>query len=190
MLLERAYADRLERLQTPLWKRLSNVQAPYGWNLRRLRPGRMLDVGCGIGRNLAHVPDAVGVDPNESCIAVARSRGFRAFTPDKLDEPVASFDSLLIAHVLEHLTEAQIDNIFCDYLHYLKPGGLVILITPQERGFASDPTHLCFVDFARLYQIINKHGLNAWDRYSFPFPRWVGKFFRYNEFIATAHKPA
>jgi 2-polyprenyl-3-methyl-5-hydroxy-6-metoxy-1,4-benzoquinol methylase len=123
MVLDDAYAARLERLQDPLWKRLFNVQAPYGWNLRRLNPGHMLDVGCGIGRNLAHVADSVGVDPNPACVAVARRRGFQAFTPEELSAPKASFDSVLIAHVLEHLTQDQADELARTYLPYLKPQG-------------------------------------------------------------------
>lgn len=188
MLLEKEYAERLERLQTPRWKRLVNVQAPYGWNLRRLKPGRMLDIGCGIGRNLAHVPNSVGVDPNESCIAVARSRGFRAFTPSEFNERPESFDSLLIAHVLEHLTPEQVDNLCREYLPYLKPGGRVILFTPQERGFAPDPTHVRFVNFELLREIVMGHGLLPEHSYSFPFPHWAGRVFRYNEFVLTAIK--
>jgi len=42
------------------------VQAPYRRNLRRLVGDRaVLDVGCGIGRNLANLgPGSVGVDHN------------------------------------------------------------------------------------------------------------------------------
>src|SRR5690349_17057220 len=47
------YAARLHALQGKRWKRLLNVQAPYQWNLRRRHLGRTLEIGCGIGRNLA-----------------------------------------------------------------------------------------------------------------------------------------
>jgi 2-polyprenyl-3-methyl-5-hydroxy-6-metoxy-1,4-benzoquinol methylase len=190
VVLEDEYAERLVRLQTPLWKRVIDVQAPYRWNLRRLQPGRMLDVGCGIGRNLAHVPGSVGVDPNEACVAAARHRGLAAFTPDELHEPPASFDSLLIAHVLEHLTPEQADDLVTSYLSYLKPGGRVILITPQERTFAMDATHIWFIDFAVLEGLIAKWGLTPERAYSFPFPRWTGKVIPHNEFVAVARKAA
>ncbi len=49
------YTERLTRLSGAGWKQTLNVQAPYRWNLRRLRLGRVLDVGCGSGRNLAHL---------------------------------------------------------------------------------------------------------------------------------------
>src|SRR5438477_5904865 len=99
------YADRLVSLQQVWWKRLLPVQAPYRWNLRRLKLGSTLDVGCGIGRNLIHLGgDGVGIDHNPSSVAVARAAGLRAFTPEEfLASPFAaprSFDSLLVAHVL------------------------------------------------------------------------------------------
>ena len=40
-----AYAARLDSLESARWKRWLNVQAPYRWNLRRLRLGFVLDVG-------------------------------------------------------------------------------------------------------------------------------------------------
>ena len=189
MVLEDQYADRLARIQTPLWKRVLDVQAPYRWNLRRLKPGRMLDVGCGIGRNLAHVPGSVGIDPNEACVALARQRGLAAFTPQDFHEPLASFDSLLVAHVLEHLTRTEADQLIQDHLKYLKPGGQVILITPQERTFALDATHIWFIDFEVLAGLVKDWGLTLERSYSFPLPRWAGKIVPHVEFVVTARKP-
>jgi 2-polyprenyl-3-methyl-5-hydroxy-6-metoxy-1,4-benzoquinol methylase len=189
MVLEDDYADRLLRLQTPAWKRILDVQAPYRWNLRRLKPGRMLDVGCGVGRNLAHVPGAVGVDPNNACVTAARRRGLEAYTPEELREPPASFDSILIAHVLEHLTPDEADGLARDYLGYLRPGGQLILITPQERTFAMDATHIWFVDFEVLDGLVKRWGLTPERAYSFPLPRWAGKVAPHVEFVVTARKP-
>src|SRR5688500_14853765 len=107
------YAARLIRLQTASWKRWLDVQAPFRWNLRRLDPGFTLEIGCGIGRNLLHLMGhSVGVDTNEHCVRVARSRGLTAFTPDEFwnseyNRP-GRFDALLLAHVAEHMTEDQV----------------------------------------------------------------------------------
>jgi len=63
--LTSAYADRLESRAASRWRKYLGVQLPYRWNLRRLRLGFVLDVGCGVGRNLAHLDgNGVGVDPN------------------------------------------------------------------------------------------------------------------------------
>ena len=79
-----AYAIRLAKLQLARWKDVLGVQAPYRWNLRRLKPGFTLEIGCGLGRNLKHLDgDGIGVDHNPHMVQVARSRGFQAFTPDE-----------------------------------------------------------------------------------------------------------
>jgi 2-polyprenyl-3-methyl-5-hydroxy-6-metoxy-1,4-benzoquinol methylase len=187
MSLTDAYAKYLQRIQTPLWKNLLDVQAPYRWNLRRLKPGRTLDVGCGIGRNLVHLMgEGVGVDPNPACVVEARARGCEAFVPDEL--PAGLFDSVLIAHVLEHLQEPE--ALVARYVPRLRPGGQLILITPQELGFACDETHVQFLDLADLRRIAENAGLTVERAYSFPLPRWAGALFRYNEFVLTARAEA
>lgn len=184
------YAARLQRLEGARWKQVLNVQAPYRWNLRRLRLGRTLDVGCGIGRNLAQLPGSVGVDHNATSVAVARTRGLVAFTPDELaGAPAAargSFDSMLLAHVVEHLSEADGTALVESYLPYLRPGGQVACITPQEKGFTTDATHVRFVGFGELDALADRLGLTVVRRLSFPFPRWAGRVFPYNEFVVVA----
>ena len=183
MSLTDEYAQRLRNNQTAAWKRLLNVQAPYRWNLRRLKPGRTLDVGCGIGRNLAHLEGlGVGVDPNPACVAASRARGFAAYAPDEL--PPGQFDTLLFAHVLEHIEDPA--ALVAEYLPRLKAGGRIIMITPQELGFASDATHVRFLDLPALAAVAKTVGRSVERAYSFPFPRWAGRIFTYNEFVLVA----
>ncbi|MEU9665867.1 class I SAM-dependent methyltransferase [Streptomyces bobili] len=189
------YTQRLARLETSGIKRLLPTQAPYRWNLKRLGLGRVLDVGCGIGRNLLNCgPDSVGVDHNETSVLTCRERGLTAYTPDELAEAAdcgpGSFDSLLCAHVLEHMDEAMGSSILEQYLPLVKPGGSVVLITPQESGYKTDATHVRFVDFDGLRAHAEKVGLTIERTYSFPFSRAVGKAFPYNEFVLVARTPA
>lgn len=183
--LNPAYAARLDGLQGARWKRLLDVQRPYRWNLRRLKPGRTLDIGCGVGRNLAHLGDeGVGVDPNPACVSAARAAGFAAYTP--ADLPPGAFDALLVSHVLEHVSDPV--ALIRDYLPRLKQGGRVIAMTPQEAGYASDPTHVAFLDFEGLADVFRACGLSVERSFSFPFPRPVGRVFKYNEFVVVARK--
>lgn len=169
------------------------MQAPFRWNLRRLALGLTLDVGCGVGRNLAHLAaSGVGVDPNPHAVAEARRRGFEAYTEDSFwasprAEP-ASFDALLFSHVLEHVPRPEIAPLVGRYLGLLRPGGRVVLITPQEAGFRSDATHIALLDFEALQDLLGRLGVQLVRSYSFPFPRFAGKVFRYNEFVVIGRK--
>ena len=190
------YAQRLERLQNKRWKRVLDVQRPYRWNVRRWGLGRTLDVGCGNGRNLVSLPEgSVGVDHNPTLVAAARRRGCAAYTDAEffadptLTRP-AGFDGLLAAHLIEHLTADLARSILGCYLPCVRPGGRVLFITPQERGHASDPTHLDFIDHDALRALASDLGLDVERAYSFPFPRWMGRLFIYNEFVLLCRRPA
>ena len=188
------YAERLRSKQTLWWKRMLHVQAPYHWNLRRQHLGRTLDLGCGIGRNLGVLPPgSVGVDHNAEAVALARSSGYDAYTVREfLDGDLAvpaAFDGLLAAHVVEHMDREQALRLLGDYLRFVRPGGLVFLVCPQERGYASDPTHVWFARDTELLELVQTLGLEPQRSYSFPFPRWTGKLFIYNEFCLTARIP-
>lgn len=185
-----AYTERLERKSAARWKQALDVQRPYRWNIRRIGLGRTLDVGCGIGRMLAALPaGSIGVDHNASSVAVCRERGLEAYTPDEFAAlDVAPFDGLLVAHVLEHLDASAADDLLTTYLARVRPGGKVVLITPQQRGYASDATHVRFVDDEALAATAEAHGLRGVVRSSFPFPRFAGSLFVYNEFVVVAEK--
>src|SRR6478609_2033759 len=122
---------------------------------------------CRIGGNLmALSSDSVGVDHNAHAIAQARSAGLRAMTVEEFEASdearPASFDALLVAHVLEHMDEEAGRALLRSYVPYLRPGGVLFVICPQEVG------------------------LTPQRSYSFPFPRPVGKVFIYNEFCVRA----
>jgi SAM-dependent methyltransferase len=191
---DREYTERLIRLQHAPWKKWLDVQAPYRWNLRRLNPGFTLEVGCGIGRNLEHLGGkGVGLDHNAHSVAAARDRGLRAFTPAEFrgsewDKPEA-FDSLLLSHVAEHMSRAALVSLLLGHLPYVRSGGQLILITPQEVGFASDPSHVEFMDLAFLRALAEELGLAPVRDSSFPFPRPFGRFFIYNEFVSVSRRP-
>lgn len=67
------------------------------------------------------------------------------------------------------------------------PAG-VVMIVPQEAGFASDPTHVDFVGLDEMATIEERNGLSREKAYSFPFPSPVGRFFKHNETVVLARK--
>ena len=88
-----------------------------------------------------------------------------------------------MAHVLEHVDEAVGDELLADYAKYLRHPARIVLICPQERGFASDETHIRWVNEDELVAHTERLGARVDSVSSFPFPRATGKAFRYNEFV-------
>jgi 2-polyprenyl-3-methyl-5-hydroxy-6-metoxy-1,4-benzoquinol methylase len=190
---DEAYTNRLAKKSQSIWKNIFNVQAPYRFNLKRLDLGRVLDIGCGIGRNLANLDgNAVGIDHNVHSVEFSRSRGFEAYSPDEFFKKYGKsgqFDSILVSHVLEHMDQKSALSLLAEYLPVLRTSGRVVLITPQELGFRSDPTHVEYMNFAKLSDIAREAGLRVIDQYSFPFPKFCGWFFKHNEHVVIAKKP-
>jgi 2-polyprenyl-3-methyl-5-hydroxy-6-metoxy-1,4-benzoquinol methylase len=179
------YTDRLRSRPEAAWKRI--VPNPYRWNLRHLDLGRVLDVGCGVGRCLGFLDGrGVGVDHNPTSVAECRARGFEAFTPEEFAaRGFPLFDTLLLSHVLEHLDAESGEELVRSYLPHVRPGGRVVLITPQEAGQRSDPTHVRFVDAEAARALLTRIGASVSTVRSFPFPRLVGRVFVHNETIAS-----
>lgn len=185
------YTERLARLEGAWWKRVLDVQAPYRWNLRRLKLGFVLDVGCGLGRNLINLKGSgVGVDHNAASISVCRERGLVAYTPEEFgaSEYAAPgrFDSLLLAHVAEHVDEETGVALIQQYLPYVRTGGKLVVICPQEKGYTMDASHVRFLDGDDIARLCEAVGARVERSSSFPFPRLAGKVFPYNEFVVTA----
>lgn len=189
-----AYAERLVRHEGARWKQVLDVQRPYRWNLRRMRLGRTLDVGCGLGRNLTTLAaGSLGVDHNSSSIEVARSRGLNAVTTDefaiRFPEPpaVPEFESILLSHVLEHMTREEGIGLLEHYLPFARR--TVAVICPQERGYTTDHTHVTFLDGSDIAAMLEQVGLRTRKVASFPLPRAAGRFFTYNETVVLADRP-
>ena len=184
------YTERLHALQGTPWKRALHVQAPYRWNLRRhLGERPTVDLGCGIGRNLSTLgPGSVGVDHNPTSVAFCRTNGHRAYLPEeffRLPDLERPRDGLLVAHVLEHLRPGSQEDFLRPYVETLRSGAVVMAVCPQERGYRSDVSHTDFVDGSRLVQVLRALDLEVGGWTSFPFPRWAGGLFVYNEFVAV-----
>lgn len=190
-----SYTRYLIKEQKVWWKSLLDVQLLCRWNLHRLNPGFVLDIGCGIGRNLINLKgNGVGIDHNFHSVQFVQKLGYEAFMPDEFQKSffntVGRFDTILISHVVEHMRQNEAVKLLKRYEYLLKQGGKFIIITPQEAGYKKDPTHVEFMNFAKLRYIIKELKCEILKEYSFPFPRILGYLFIHNEFISVAAKNA
>ncbi|MCO6453688.1 MAG: class I SAM-dependent methyltransferase [Pirellulaceae bacterium] len=98
---------------------------------RFARPlGPVLEYGCGIGQNIARLPEAFGYDVSPAARHHCQRRGIPTLaSPDQI--PRGHFQYVLCRHVLEHL-ERPLDTVR-ELLAYLAPRGRLILVLPVER---------------------------------------------------------
>ena len=190
---DQEYTQHLVTLENVWWKKLIGAQALYAWNLRRLEPGFMLDIGCGIGRNLRHIGGSgVGIDHNRHSVGHARNQGLEAYTTEEFRQSEHNqpgrFDSILLSHVAEHMTYVDYVALLMEYGPLLRDGGRILVFCPQEAGFKTDSSHVEFMDFVKLRRATEEAGLKPEREYSFPFPRFAGRVFPYNEFVSVSRK--
>jgi SAM-dependent methyltransferase len=94
-------------------------------------PARILDAGCGTGRNLVELSSlgsAAGVDPAAEAVEACRERGLdvRQATLDRLPFDDGSFDLLLATDVLEHVDD---DGAALRELRRVAAPGALLLVT-------------------------------------------------------------
>ena len=187
------YTSRLINIENAWWRKILDPQIPYRWFLNKLGPGFMLDIGCGVGRNLLNNRGrGVGIDHNPTSIRVARSRGLTAFTAEEFRSSEfynqCQFDSLLFSHVLEHMEYQRARGLVEEHLKFLSPKGRLIIICPQPAGFRSDKTHVEYFDLGLMERLATELKLKVELKASFPFPHFAGHIFKYNEWILVAEK--
>jgi SAM-dependent methyltransferase len=100
------------------------------------RRGRLLDVGCGAGEQLAlwsvQQDSCVGVEPQREVALAARERTGLDIRPGTLFEnefPPGSFDVVTIAHVLEHVPDPR--ALLTRAAELLRPGGELLVWVPN-----------------------------------------------------------
>jgi SAM-dependent methyltransferase len=113
------------------------------------RSHKILDVGCGTGRDLAFLlgngKDAYGVDPSrEMLVAAHQTLGARGFSsegrlfvgslPDLSQFAESEFDGVLCSAVLMHLPEEELFDAVYALRRILRPGGTLLVSVPVTRS--------------------------------------------------------
>ena len=164
-----------------------NLKHKYKLATNGFQPGKLLDIGCGVGDFLhtseMHGWECIGVEPSEDAQAIAQNRvKGKIIKSEELEGfPNGAFDVITMWHVLEHVDDlkwqvAQLQRL-------VKPSGRVIIALPNYKSYDGQyykeqwaaydvPRHLNHFNRNVLTKIFKINGLELvkmdklkWDAY-------------------------
>jgi SAM-dependent methyltransferase len=137
--------------------------APVERRIKHANIRRVLDVGCGPGTNARRFDAAayVGIDINESYLAVARSKYSGRFIQADLATADLSqlgvFDAVLVNSFLHHLPDPAVDRLLGQLVTLLEPRGRVHVLELVRPDRLSLPSIMATLDRGRYART-----LRAW----------------------------
>jgi ubiquinone/menaquinone biosynthesis C-methylase UbiE len=109
------------------------------------RGARILEVGCGRGDVITELARSgftcIGIDPSAHMLDLSGREGgpqVRSGPADELEFPDRSFDIVFSQQVLEHLHPEDVPRHFGEAFRVLRPGGQLIVETPNRRTGPQD----------------------------------------------------
>jgi ubiquinone/menaquinone biosynthesis C-methylase UbiE len=96
---------------------------------------KILDLGCGTGRLTHFATDAIDQSAEMVAIAQAKnlSKNVKIGDALQLDFLENSFDGVFCFHVLMHLSESDVTQLFAETHRILKPNGVFIVDFPSKK---------------------------------------------------------
>lgn len=121
------------------WVKSFNLKNKVKMATFGLPPGRVLDIGCGVGDFLLQMKqsgwEVQGIEPSNEAKAIAQKRlGFTPLAPSDyslLDD--ASFDLITLWHVFEHVDDLKSQT--SEIMRLLKPNGRLVIAVPNYQSF-------------------------------------------------------
>ncbi|HEX4341137.1 MAG TPA: class I SAM-dependent methyltransferase [Polyangiaceae bacterium] len=149
--------------------------------VNKLPPGRLLDVGCGLGHLLSGVDprwERHGIEISEYAAEKATEHGV-IFHGDltSANYPDRFFDAVTLYHVIEHMDDPERE--LREIRRVMKPGGWLIVGTPNfdsacARRFGDnfrllhDVTHISLFSAESLRRLLEDNGFAVdWEDYPF-----------------------
>ena len=138
----------------PTWQR---HVAAYLLAAPSLGPGRVLDLGCGVGHSyhLLEPRETIGVDIDPGALE-GQERETMVADMRELPFVDGEFESVLSVHSLEHVPDPE--RVLAEAARVLTPGGTAIFITPNRLTFGRedeviDPFHFLEFDQRQLARL-------------------------------------
>jgi SAM-dependent methyltransferase len=169
--LERLVPDRLAAPDATGLATLGLHLARYEFAAKHLRPGRVLDLACGVGYGTKLLAErsgnpVLGADLSREAIEYARSRyqgpgiEFRVADAMTFADP-AGFDSIVSLETVEHLPDPH--GFLAHAVSLLRPGGSFVASVPTTPSTDVNPHHRHDFSERSFRAAVAVHGLEEID---------------------------
>ncbi len=135
--------------------------AAYRLCAQLLPPGRVLDLGCGVGHSFRELDprESVGVDSDPGALA-GQQRETHVADMRRLPLADGSFQSVLAVQSLEHVPDPE--RVLAEVGRVLVPEGRAVFVTPNRLTFGRpdeiiDPYHYVEYDPVELRELCDGH---------------------------------